>query len=169
MKPRAGTMGAAFTRRPRRRLRVATIGFQCVAVVGFVACAALLNYFRTEHDLPDEHELDGHAYARRALEGDSSSMTPKNAFSLQQMRHGAVLLNLLCLLYMFVGIAIICDDYFVSSLELICERWGISDDVAGATFMAAGGSAPEFATSMLGVFAFQSDVVAARHDRRHVE
>ena len=100
MKPRAGTMGAAFTRRPRRRLRVATIGFQCVAVVGFVACAALLNYFRTEYDLPDEHELDGHAYARRALEGDSSSMTPKNAFSLQQMRHGAVLLNLLCLLYM---------------------------------------------------------------------
>ncbi len=83
MKPRAGTMGAAFTRRPRRRLRVVTIGFQCVAVVGFVACAALLNYFRTEHDLPDEHELDGHAYARRALEGDSSSMTPKNAFSLQ--------------------------------------------------------------------------------------
>ena len=46
-------------------------------------------------------------------------MTPKNAFSLQQMRHGAVLLNLLCLLYMFVGIAIICDDYFVSSLELV--------------------------------------------------
>ncbi|GMT10850.1 hypothetical protein PFISCL1PPCAC_2147, partial [Pristionchus fissidentatus] len=34
----------------------------------------------------------------------------------------------------------------------------ISDDVAGATFMAAGGSAPEFFTSMFGVFVAQDNV-----------
>ena len=35
---------------------------------------------------------------------------------------------------------------------------GISPDVAGATFMAAGGSAPELFTSIIGVFIAQSDV-----------
>lgn len=31
-----------------------------------------------------------------------------------------------------------CDDYFVSSLDRICEELRLSPDVAGATFMAAG-------------------------------
>jgi sodium/potassium/calcium exchanger 2 len=35
---------------------------------------------------------------------------------------------------------------------------GISPDVAGATFMAAGGSAPELFTSVIGVFIAKSDV-----------
>ena len=48
---------------------------------------------------------------------------------------------------MFVGIAIICDDFFVPALEIICEVLQLSDDVAGATFMAAGSSAPELAAS----------------------
>jgi len=49
--------------------------------------------------------------------------------------------------FMFLGIAIICDDFFVPALEIICEVLQLSDDVAGATFMAAGSSAPELAAS----------------------
>lgn len=52
-------------------------------------------------------------------------------------------------LYLFMGIAIVCDDYFVASLEAISEALGLSDDVAGATFMAAGSSAPELASSLM--------------------
>lgn len=52
----------------------------------------------------------------------------------------------------------VCDEYFVAALEEMCERWSISEDVAGATFMAAGGSAPELFTSMLGVFVAESEV-----------
>jgi len=88
----------------------------------------------------------------------SNPMTPDPVFTMEQMRQGAVILHILCLLYMFVGIAIVCDEYFVSSLELISEFFKISDDVAGATFMAAGGSAPEFATNMFGTLVFTSDV-----------
>ena len=51
---------------------------------------------------------------------------------------------------MFAGIAIVCDDYFVPALEAIVEKLGLSDDVAGATFMAAGSSAPELFTSVIG-------------------
>jgi len=40
---------------------------------------------------------------------------------------------------MFWGLAVVCDDYFVPALEVITERLDLSEDVAGATFMAAGG------------------------------
>ena len=55
-------------------------------------------------------------------------------------------------LYLFLAIAIICDELFVPALEVIAEKWELSDDVAGATLMAAGGSAPELATSFVGTF-----------------
>jgi Ca2+/Na+ antiporter len=65
---------------------------------------------------------------------------------------------ILTLLYLFVALAIVCDEYFVPAIELIQEEWSITPDVAGATIMAAGGSAPELATSFMGVFVSKSNV-----------
>jgi len=47
------------------------------------------------------------------------------------------------MIYCFVGLAVICDDYMVPALETLCVRWGVREDVAGATFMAFGSAAPE--------------------------
>ena len=55
-------------------------------------------------------------------------------------------------LYIFCAIAVVCDEFFVPALEEISNRLNIKDDVAGATLMAAGGSAPELATSLIGTF-----------------
>jgi len=63
----------------------------------------------------------------------------------------------LALLYLFVGIAIVCDELFVPALEVVAEQLELSNDVAGATLMAAGGSAPELATAFVGTFK-RSDV-----------
>lgn len=63
--------------------------------------------------------------------------------------HGGLVLHLLATLYVFLGIAIVCDDYFVESLERISAALKLSDDVAGATFMAAGSSAPELAVAVV--------------------
>lgn len=60
-----------------------------------------------------------------------------------------ILLSLLGLLLTFYWIAKVCDGYFVESLEIITKRLKISDDVAGATFMAIGSSAPEFFTAVI--------------------
>eukprot|EP01038_Epipyxis_sp_PR26KG_P007320 gene7320-9974_t len=60
-------------------------------------------------------------------------------------------------LYMFCGLAIIADEFFVPSLDVIAEKLNLSPDVAGATLMAAGGSAPELFTSLIGTF-LKSDV-----------
>ena len=60
--------------------------------------------------------------------------------------NGGVVVWFLCIIYVFLGVAIICDDYFVVALEDIVRILKMREDVAGATFMAAGSSAPEFAT-----------------------
>ena len=96
--------------------------------------------------------------------GNSSSekqedpLFPKNPFTVTQMRQGAVILYIIGLVYMFVALAIVCDEFFVPSLDVIIDVIGCSEDVAGATFMAAGGSAPELFTSVIGVFVAFSDV-----------
>ncbi|CEF68229.1 Sodium/potassium/calcium exchanger 1 [Strongyloides ratti] len=86
------------------------------------------------------------------------SQFPPDYFSLQQRQRGAVILHLVGLIYMFIALAIVCDEFFVPSLSVITEKFDISEDVAGATFMAAGGSAPEFFTSVIGVFIAQNNV-----------
>uniref|UniRef100_A0A8D2LGK4 Solute carrier family 24 member 2 n=1 Tax=Varanus komodoensis TaxID=61221 RepID=A0A8D2LGK4_VARKO len=83
---------------------------------------------------------------------------PEDLFSLEERRRGAVILHILGMVYMFVALAIVCDEFFVPSLTVITEKLEISDDVAGATFMAAGGSAPELFTSLIGVFISHSNV-----------
>ncbi|XP_034545114.1 sodium/potassium/calcium exchanger 3 isoform X2 [Notolabrus celidotus] len=98
----------------------------------------------------------GYSSAREAVQtiGDF----PDDVFTLQQRRHGAVLLHVLCAIYMFHALAIVCDVYFVPSLEKVSENLQLSEDVAGATFMAAGSSAPELFTSLIGVFITKGDV-----------
>ncbi|CAL8365189.1 unnamed protein product [Lota lota] len=83
---------------------------------------------------------------------------PEDVFTKEQRKRGAVLLHVLCAIYMFYALAIVCDDYFVPSLEKISENLQLSEDVAGATFMAAGSSAPELFTSLIGVFITKGDV-----------
>lgn len=53
--------------------------------------------------------------------------------------------------WLFLGIALLADDYMVPFLEEISDALGLSDDVAGATFMAAGSSAPELFASFAGM------------------
>uniref|UniRef100_A0A3Q3X0X8 Sodium/calcium exchanger membrane region domain-containing protein n=1 Tax=Mola mola TaxID=94237 RepID=A0A3Q3X0X8_MOLML len=83
---------------------------------------------------------------------------PRDLFPLQQRRRGAVVLHMFGMIYMFIALAIVCDEFFVPALTVITEKLTISDDVAGATFMAAGGSAPELFTSIIGVFISHSNV-----------
>uniref|UniRef100_A0A4W5RJX9 Solute carrier family 24 member 6a n=1 Tax=Hucho hucho TaxID=62062 RepID=A0A4W5RJX9_9TELE len=83
---------------------------------------------------------------------------PADVFSPEQRRKGAVLLHVVCAIYMFYALAIVCDVYFVPSLEKISENLQLSEDVAGATFMAAGSSAPELFTSLIGVFITKGDL-----------
>ncbi|KAJ4947198.1 hypothetical protein JOQ06_009236 [Pogonophryne albipinna] len=83
---------------------------------------------------------------------------PTDIFTVKQRRQGWVVLHLMGMIYMFVALAIVCDEFFVPGLEVITNKLEISEDVAGATFMAAGGSAPELFTSLIGVFISHNNV-----------
>ncbi|CAH0774501.1 unnamed protein product [Bemisia tabaci] len=89
---------------------------------------------------------------------EKQPLFPPDPFTLEQRRRGAVIIHILGVVYMFVALAIVCDEFFVPALDVIIEKLEIADDVAGATFMAAGGSAPELFTSVIGVFVSFDDV-----------
>jgi Ca2+/Na+ antiporter len=53
---------------------------------------------------------------------------------------------------------VVVEDYFVPALNTMCEKQNIPDDVAGATFMAAGASAPEMFAAFLSLFVTHSAI-----------
>lgn len=73
---------------------------------------------------------------------------------IQESENRLVVLAIVGVVYMFIAIAIVCDEFFVPALEEIAseKHLDLSMDVAGATLMAAGGSAPELFTSLIGTF-----------------
>ena len=67
----------------------------------------------------------------------------------QRQKQGGVVIHFLLAIYMFGALALVCDDYFVPSLEQITNKLHMGSDVAGATFMAAGSSAPQLFASLI--------------------
>eukprot|EP00913_Durusdinium_trenchii_P030495 g28566.t1 len=56
------------------------------------------------------------------------------------------------ILYLFWGMAHVCDIYFVSSIEVFSKKFKIPDDVAGATLMALGCNGPELSLNTIAIF-----------------
>ncbi|XP_056456955.1 sodium/potassium/calcium exchanger 3-like [Gadus chalcogrammus] len=156
---------------PGRARRTRLLPRLCVCGLALLAATWLVHLFNvtgSERTYADSVRL----WSRRELNpqdtepDNQTSSTPRAAihefpedvFTPKQRRQGAILLHVLCAVYMFHALAIICDDYFVPSLEKISENLQLSEDVAGATFMAAGSSAPELFTSLIGVFITKGDL-----------
>ncbi|XP_069321335.1 sodium/potassium/calcium exchanger 4 isoform X1 [Eulemur rufifrons] len=156
--------------RRRREMLPQQVGFVC-AVLALVCCASGLfgslghkTASASKRVLPDTWRnrklmapVNGTQTAKNCTDPAIHEF-PTDLFSNKERQHGAVLLHILGALYMFYALAIVCDDFFVPSLEKICEKLHLSEDVAGATFMAAGSSTPELFTSVIGVFITHGDV-----------
>ncbi|KAM5193393.1 sodium/potassium/calcium exchanger 2 [Mantella aurantiaca] len=124
----------------------------------------LQRHQRNLMDIVEQNQNDtpGSTISMNYKAGDNKSLSkgeyPNDIFSLEDRKRGAVVLHIFGMIYMFIALAVVCDEFFVPSLTVITEKLMISDDVAGATFMAAGGSAPELFTSLIGVFISRSNV-----------
>ena len=64
----------------------------------------------------------------------------------------ALVVYFLILIISFYLLAQVSDKYFVVSLDKIAERFKMSHDMAGATLMAVGSSAPELFVALIAVF-----------------
>lgn len=95
----------------------------------------------SERLLANQAHSSSHSGSGEELDGDCVNL---QSWEL----NGGVFLYIAVLVYNFIALAIIADDYFVSSLEKITDAMELSQDVAGATFMAAGSSAPELFVSL---------------------
>ncbi|KAK9500197.1 hypothetical protein O3M35_001501 [Rhynocoris fuscipes] len=83
---------------------------------------------------------------------------PRDFFTEEQRAAGAVVLHIIASLYLFLALALVCDKYFVPAVERICKALNMSNDVAGATFMAAATSAPELFVNVIGTFITEGDI-----------
>jgi hypothetical protein len=84
---------------------------------------------------------------------------PSDIFTQGQRKFGFVILHFAFAYYLLQAIMRVCDDYFMNSLEIIGQKLNLDQDVAGATFMAAGSSAPEVFISLIGVMVSSEEPV----------
>lgn len=167
--PSLSTQYPTFQRARGRNLLGATQNYTNVTRCGGVPCESLTNlkkaYYCGIDDFPEDDEIKAAGYNVKSVGAlydfycDKYGFPPAydvavncGAMTCQALESGGLILPLIGMLYMFLGLAIVCDEFFVPALELIVEKGEIDDDVAGATFMAAGGSAPELFTALISTF-----------------
>jgi hypothetical protein len=77
--------------------------------------------------------LESHHNKRNCVDPDIEQF-PKSLFSQTSRIHGAVIIHFLVAIYMFIGLAIVCDDYFVPCLQIMSSIFKLKDDIAGFVF-----------------------------------
>uniref|UniRef100_A0A2K6V4G2 Sodium/potassium/calcium exchanger 1 n=1 Tax=Saimiri boliviensis boliviensis TaxID=39432 RepID=A0A2K6V4G2_SAIBB len=143
---------------PMVRAKLTTQVHHCVVVKPTPAMPTTLSPSLTTALLPEELSPSPSVLPSSLPDLHPKGEYPPDLFSVEERRQGWVVLHIFGMMYVFVALAIVCDEYFVPALGVITDKLQISEDVAGATFMAAGGSAPELFTSLIGVFISHSNV-----------
>ncbi|XP_012151551.2 sodium/potassium/calcium exchanger 4 isoform X1 [Megachile rotundata] len=83
---------------------------------------------------------------------------PSDGLTRDQRQSGFIIIHFIIAIYMFLLLAIVCDDFFVPSLKKICNKINVTEDVAGATIMAAASSSPELFINIVGTFVTEGDL-----------
>ncbi|KAH1013721.1 hypothetical protein HUJ04_002675 [Dendroctonus ponderosae] len=89
---------------------------------------------------------------QNASSGDDDDDDFPPFFDDDQLRHGGIVVCFLMAIYSFTLLAIVCDKYFIPSIERLCEVLNISADVGAATFMSVATSCPELFTNLIATF-----------------
>ncbi|XP_043286072.1 sodium/potassium/calcium exchanger 4-like [Venturia canescens] len=83
---------------------------------------------------------------------------PPDGLTRTQRQSGFILIHVVIATYLFLLLAVVCDDFFVPSIQKICDKLQVTKDVAGATFMAAATSSPELFINVVGTFITEGDL-----------
>lgn len=152
------------------------VGFHADTSTAFVGSDTAASEYRRLHEITLDPKQEGGDTTKapanssgNGTELDANGFTATQSSSSNQTEAGEqecdddakadpewlIVFHSIGVLYMFLALAIVCDEFFVPALEEMSSnrRMNLSMDVAGATLMAAGGSAPELFTSLFGTFA----------------
>uniref|UniRef100_A0A8C5G9P8 Sodium/potassium/calcium exchanger 1 n=1 Tax=Gouania willdenowi TaxID=441366 RepID=A0A8C5G9P8_GOUWI len=83
---------------------------------------------------------------------------PLDLLPVDDLRKGWVILHMIGLIYMFASLVFVCDKFFIPAVGVTAETLRLSDDVAGASVMAAGRSSPKLLAIIIGLFLTHSNV-----------
>ena len=83
---------------------------------------------------PAASDSNGDDVSRQDPATNSESATadplfPPDLFTLTQLKHGAVVLYVIGIIYMFYALALVCDEFFVPSLDVIADKVHILNDI----------------------------------------
>jgi hypothetical protein len=88
------------------------------------------------------HALSGAAHGRSACASAQLRPNPPPRPPRRASRQAGAFFYVLGVLYILLGMSIICEDYFVASLAALGNKFGLSDDVNGARSGHAPAAAP---------------------------
>ncbi|KAL7675472.1 hypothetical protein ACOME3_001738 [Neoechinorhynchus agilis] len=86
------------------------------------------------------------------------SRFPTDLFTNRQRQLGALIFHIILATYALLAVSFLVEEYFSPSLERLSEVVKLDEDITGATFMAAGSSAPEVFIAIIGSMYANSDV-----------
>ena len=145
--PRTKSAGGIFVH--KHRVRAA---FRIVSFLALIVVASLFNsYVKYNQNGNSVGSLD---LRRRLQDEDGNGSNMNGLFQIVADPTWLLAPYIFGVLYMFLALAIVCDEYFVPALEVMSGEYhlNLTPDISGATLMAAGGSAPELFTSFIGTF-----------------
>lgn len=152
-------MGLYRKNRASPRFRRTVAGWTSVGVIAALCVALLVGVAVDTFTL--HSSMDGALYSNgepRQL----GNLIKEDPLIDSPVRHaknkGWVVVHIIIIGYMLLGLNTVCDAYFTGALDQMVNQWKVKPDVAGATFMAAGGSAPELFTSLIGTNVSENDV-----------
>lgn len=131
-------------------------------IVTVLICAGMLSLalaFKTAlwHGAGMEFDLASLSHHRRLVEtaAETAAMCDND---FDRSGAPALVVYLLVTLLIFFGMYALVEEYLVHSIGMICTKLGLSEDVAGATFMAAGSSAPELLANFVDAFWLENNI-----------
>jgi K+-dependent Na+/Ca+ exchanger-like protein len=166
-------------RQHRRLKQYTSFGTGSILLVGFLIVAAYESFVPHQSDSvqailvrPDLFDSGHRRLSNTSCstdEGDdggaypadpiiSMSGTPPKYANAPAAEKLGIIVHIILVGYMLLGLNTVCDIYFCGALDVMVDTWQVKPDVAGATFMAAGGSAPELFTSLIGAVITENDV-----------
>ncbi|KAL3282931.1 hypothetical protein HHI36_006089 [Cryptolaemus montrouzieri] len=148
----------------RTRKSKIALGIKIFALLSVTIFYGLLNIF--SEDTRDATEILGGPNNRHLLAfSENQSCTPaaifdfpSDGFTRQQRQQGWIIIHTILACYLFILLAIVCDDYFVPAIKRFCDSLQMSEDIAGATFMATASSSPELFINCIGTFVTEGDL-----------
>lgn len=109
---------------------------------------------------PLRHILQDEGDDREICPEDSSSMHefPDDLFTQEQRLQGAIILHFIGAIYFFTFTGVLINNYYLPSVQCICNALSITPDVGAAVFMSTATCTPELFTNLIGTFIADSDM-----------